>query len=126
MRIDPASRTGRTFEGRCGSATFGSTAATSSDAILTGDTVHGVELLAWDAPGARWESLASADYAPESPGELGWDGMGAEAAVRLRQRDGTLHFAVRPLAGDGNGPTRPQLVLDWIEARVHYRWPIEE
>ena len=95
------------------------------DGDIVGEAVPGVELMGWDAREGRWTSLAVADHPPDAPGELTWYSPDAATARRfLRQRALAMHFALRPAAGEGNGPDRPVVVTDYVEARVGYRWPL--
>jgi len=44
----------------------------------------------------------------------------------LLQRDLELHLALAPAHGSGNGPEEASVAVDHLEARIRYRWPVDE
>jgi len=96
----------------------------SDDGDAIGDAADGAQLLAWDAWGARWSLLADSPAGSDAPAPLDWRSGGpGEAARYVLERDRRLHLLVRSTTGMGNGPEPARVVVDYLEARLRYRWP---
>ena len=99
----------------------------NDDGIAIGDPLPGVDLLAWDAWRGAWVRLESNAADVEAPAPLLWESEGvAEARRLLLQRDLELHLALAPAHRSGNGPEEASVAVDHLEARIRYRWPVDE
>jgi hypothetical protein len=86
---------------------------------LSGQTLPGAEILAWDAWGGRWTALADSDAPAEVPQTLTTSVAGGDRARRLIAGDGLIRVLVAPRGGLGPNDTPPTLALDYVEVTVH-------
>jgi hypothetical protein len=93
------------------------------DGDLVGDTIDGLEVMAWNAWLGEWQSLETTDQSPESMLTAEITITGNDLAREYHTgRDGNLTFAFVPAASSGNGPQTARIVSDYVDFRVRYHW----
>ncbi len=96
--------------------------APSPDADFIGDAVPGVRLELWDTKTTAWQEFASGSADPGAPALLRYVSAQAVEGQRLVVRSTrSVHFRLRPLAGQGNGASAPTVAVDALELSLRYR-----
>ena len=82
--------------------------------------INGAEALVWNTPEGRWQSLGAHSVAAPARADVMATITGPDASKVFDASSFALNFALRPVAGMGNGTTQGELNVDYFEATVRY------
>lgn len=94
------------------------------DTDTEGGAVDGARVSGWNWRAGRWEALQQNTASPSSPATTLVPSDSLDWANTYRDpSSGMFQFAIRPVAGHGNGPAPPEVLVDYAVFRARYRLP---
>jgi hypothetical protein len=94
------------------------------DADVVGDAVDGVRVSGWSWRLGRWLDLQQSSASPSAPATTVVPSDGADwADAYCDPTTNEFRFAIRPMAGPGNGPAPAEVLVDYAVFRARYRLP---
>jgi len=96
----------------------------TADADIDGEAVDGARIFGWSWRAGRWQELQQNTAGPSTPAATMVSAVGSDGTdTYCHPFSNSFHFAIRPLAGAGNGPAAPEVLVDYAVFRTRYRLP---